>query len=322
MPLTLAQAKALSQDKLTDIVIDEFRKSPLMDLLPFDNTVKPQGGKSLAYVYNRVTTQPTAGARAINGEYTAQETVTEQKVVNLRPLGGSYEIDRVIAEDETQVVNEVEFQSAQKAKATVAAFCDLAINGDSATDTKEFDGIDKIISGTTSEFVPATAIALDSADNIKANYNTFLYELRKAQGSMDGAANIILVNSDMYNVFQTLSDIIPNIKFERNELGDEIVRYGSAQIVKMGDKAGTSTPIIANEADGTTSIYLIRTGLDGVHGVSPEGNKVIKAYAPNMQAAGAVKTGEVEFVGALAVKSTKAVAALRNIKVAAASESN
>lgn len=44
MPLTLEQAKKLSQDKLTDYVIDEFRKSALLDRLPFDNTVKPQGG--------------------------------------------------------------------------------------------------------------------------------------------------------------------------------------------------------------------------------------------------------------------------------------
>ena len=48
MAITLAQAQNLSQSKLTHFVIDEFRKSALMDRLPFDNTVKPQGGKTLA----------------------------------------------------------------------------------------------------------------------------------------------------------------------------------------------------------------------------------------------------------------------------------
>lgn len=42
MPITLADAKQLSQDKLTNYVIDEFRKSPLLDAMVFDNTVKPQ----------------------------------------------------------------------------------------------------------------------------------------------------------------------------------------------------------------------------------------------------------------------------------------
>lgn len=33
MPMTLAQAQALSQSKLTNFVIDEFRKSALLDML-------------------------------------------------------------------------------------------------------------------------------------------------------------------------------------------------------------------------------------------------------------------------------------------------
>ena len=57
---TLDDAKKLSQSKLTNHVIDEFRKSPLMDAMVFDDCVKPQGGDSLTYVYNRVSTWPTA----------------------------------------------------------------------------------------------------------------------------------------------------------------------------------------------------------------------------------------------------------------------
>ena len=45
---TLEDAKKLSQSKLTNHVIDEFRKSPLMDAIVFDDCVKPQGGDSLA----------------------------------------------------------------------------------------------------------------------------------------------------------------------------------------------------------------------------------------------------------------------------------
>lgn len=52
---TLADAKKLSDSKLTKYVIDEFRKSPLLDAMVFDDTVKPQGGSSLSYVYNRVS---------------------------------------------------------------------------------------------------------------------------------------------------------------------------------------------------------------------------------------------------------------------------
>lgn len=44
---TLADAKNLSQNKLTNYVIDEFRKSPLLDSMVFDDTVKPQGGNTI-----------------------------------------------------------------------------------------------------------------------------------------------------------------------------------------------------------------------------------------------------------------------------------
>jgi len=320
MPLSLADAKKLSQDKLTDIVIDEFRKSPLMDLMPFDNTVKPQGGKSLTYVYNRITTQPTASGRALNSEYTAQETVTTQQVVNLKVMGGSYEIDRVIAEDETQVVNEVEFQTAQKAKATVASFCDQVINGDSSQDAKSFDGIDKAVTGSSTEVSPTNAIALDTAANIASNYKTFLYELRKTIGKMDEAPTALLMNKDLYTVFQAIADVVPNIQFTRDELGNEIGRYGSATLIALGDKPGTSNPIIPNAADGTTTLYAVRFGLDGVHGVSPDGNRIVRTYAPDMTAPGAVKKGEVEFVGAIAIKATKAIAALRKINAGGGSD--
>lgn len=328
MALTLAQAKQLSDSKLTNQIIDEFRKSPILDALTFDNTVKVQGGKTLAYVYNRITTQPTAGTRAVNGEYTAQETVTGQQTVNLKIMGGAYELDRVIANDEKQVVDQVEFQTTQKAKATIAVFNDLFINGNSATDTTQFDGIEKAVTGTTTERNTEAVIDLSSSANIDSNYKKFLYELRKLEAAMDGKPTHYLMNSDMFAVFQTIADRVPNIRYVKNELGEEVLKYGKAELVEMGDKAGTTNPIIANKSvtigsgssavtyTGVTSLYAVRLGMDGVHGVSPDGNTLIKHYYPNFKESGAVKKGEVEFVGAIAIKATKSVAAIRNIKVA------
>lgn len=314
MALTLTQAKALSQDKLVNQVIDEFVESPLMAALPFDNTVKPQGGKTLAYVYNRVTTLPSADTRAINSEYVPQETVTTQQVVNLKVLGGSFEIDRVIARDEVQVVAHVAFQTQQKAKATKALFHDLLINGDSGVDATEFDGLDKAVTGSSTEITPAAAIALDSAANIGTNYAAFLYQLRMLIGKMDGVTHL-LMNSQMYAVFQALADRVSQVRYARNELGQEVLMYGEAALVKLGDKAGTSDPIIPISAGGETAIYAIRVGLDGVHGVSPDGNSLVEVFLPDMTAPGAVKKGEVEFVAAIALKATKAAGVLRKIKV-------
>lgn len=315
MAITLAQAKELSQDKLTQFVIDEFRKSPLIDALVFDNTVKPQGGNTLAYVYNRIITQPTAAGRAINSEYTPQEAATEQQVTNLKVLGGSFEIDRVIANDEVQVVNHVEFQITQKAKATVALFHDNFINGDSAVEATEFDGIEKAVAASSTD-LDAGLIDLSTSTAVETNARAFLYALRKLIGAMDGATHI-LVNNDTYTAFQTVADFIPNVKYERNALGEEVWYYGPARIVDMGDKPGTSNPVIEIDAlTGTSSIYAIRIGLDGVHGVSPDGSPVVQYFLPDFTTPGAVKKGEVEAVWAAVVKATKSAGILRNIQVA------
>lgn len=316
MAITLAQAKALSQDKLTNYVIDEFRKSVLLDKLPFDNTVKPQGGKTLAYVYNRMKTQPTAATRAINTEYTPQEADTEQVTVNLRPFGGSFKIDRVIANYEHQVVDHVQFQLAQKAKATVALFNDLVINGDSGVDANAFDGLNKALTGSSTE-VTATDVTLDSAANIEANWKAFLYQLRKLRSKLDGAPSIMLMNTDMFGVFQTVMDFAGINTATKQNYGDEVAQWGSTLVVALGDKPGTSNPIIETASSGgTTSIYVARLGLDGLHAVSPDGDRVVSTFLPNLKAPGAVKLGEVEMVAAVALKATRAAGVLRGIKIA------
>lgn len=317
MAYTLADAKALSQDKLTQYVIDEFRKSPLLDSLVFDDTVKPQGGNTLAYVYNRVTTLPTAAGRAINTEYQAQEAKTTPITVNLKVFGGSFNLDRVIINHEKQVVDHVKFQLEQKSQATRALFADWFINGDVVSDVTAFDGLDKALTGSSTEVVPEAAIDLSTAALVEANWKAFLYQLRQVLKLLDGSPTIFGVNKDMFAVFQTIADFSTQFTQTKNEMGSEIVKYGTATIMDMGDKPGTSSPIIeTDDVAGTTDIYIARVGLDGVHGVTPDGEKGPKTYLPDMTKPGAVKTGEVEMVAAMALKATRAAAVLRNIKVA------
>lgn len=318
MPITLAEAKQLSQDKLTDTIIDEFKVSPLLNDLEFDNTVKPQGNsKSLTYSYNRITTQATAAGRAINSEYSDQGTKTTRVSTDLKVMGGSYEIDRVLANNEEQVVKIVDFQTTQKAKATIAEFHNQVINGDSGVRPTDFDGLNKILTGTSNEISPAAAIDLSDAAKIKANGSTFRFMLRKALGKLDGSATHILMNSDMYAALQSVFDEAHGLVITRDEAGNETAKFGPAKIVVMGSKPGGNDPIIdTKNPSGETSIYAIRLGMDAFHGVSPEGDALIKTYLPDFKTAGAVKRGEVEFVGATVLKSTKAAVVLRKIKIA------
>ena len=95
--------------------------------------------------------------------------------------------------------------------------------------------------------------------------------------------------------------------------------YGGIPLVDLGAKAGSTNPVAAiggdNEEEGCASLYTARLGLDGFHAVSMAGVAPVKCWLPDFKTAGAVKTGEVEMVAAVALKSTKAAGIFRNIKV-------
>ena len=315
MPITLADAKNLSQSKLTNFVIDEFQKSALLDRLTFDNTVKPQGGKTMAYVYNRVTTAATAATRAINTEYTPQEAKTSQVTVNLGVFGGAFEIDRVIAENEEQVLDLVQFQLQQKTQATIALFHDLFINGDTGTDAHGFDGLSKALKGKSTEITADASLDLSGSSGINDNWQAFLDLFRKLRGRMDGAPTLYLMNSDMFATFQSVADRAGLNTATKEVYGGEVMTFGPSTLMSLGYKPGTANPIIPTTG-GLTDIYAVRLGLDGVHGISPEGNKLVRTYLPDFTMPGAVKRGEVEMIASMAVKSTRSAAVLRGIKIA------
>jgi hypothetical protein len=316
MPITLAQAQNLSQDKLTNSVIDEFRKSPFLDLLTFDNTVLPQGGVTLAYTYNRVTTLPTAAFRAINAEYTPQEAATTPYTVYLKPFGGSYQVDRVIAKYQKQVVDHVQFQNQQKIQATIALFHDALLNGDSGVGAgTQFDGLDKALTGSSTELTPSAPIDLSTSGNIDTNWKEFLDQLGIVRSYMDKSPTLYMMNSIMYAKFQSVMKRAGINLASKENYGDEVAQYGSALVMSMGDKPGTANPVVETAA-GITSVYAVRLGLDGVHGLSPMGDKLVEYHLPDFSTSGAVKTGDVEMVAAIAIKATRSAAVLRNVKVA------
>jgi hypothetical protein len=312
MPITLLEAKETCQDKLTQYVIDEFRKSALLDMLPFDNNVKPDGSTSMLYAYNRTTTQPTASVRSINAEYVAQEAKTTRYTTEMKILGGSFEIDRAIINNQKGVIDHVTYQMNEKIKATRALFHDLFVNGDNGVNPDEFDGLNKAVTGSATEIVPAAAINLSTSTNITNNAPVLLDTIRKLMAELSSTPDVMLLNSEMYAVFQSIMDRAGMVTSKEN-FGAEVFKWGDTAVMKMGDKPGTSTPIIPI-VNGETSIYFAKLGMDAVHAISP--SQMINTYLPNMQETGAVKKGEVELIAAMVMKNQYSAGAIRKIKIA------
>ncbi|MER0279370.1 major capsid protein [Clostridioides sp. GD02404] len=318
MAITLEEASKNVQDDLQIGVIDEFRKSNwILDNLTFDDAVSPTGGGStLTYSYTRLKTQPTAAFREINKEYIPHEVTKERHSVDLKVFGGSYQIDRVIA-NMGGIVSEVELQQAQKIKAAQALFNDTFINGDSAVDSKAFDGLEKALAGSSTEYnLGDSSIDLSTSQAITTNYMAFLDMLDEFLTGLDGTPSFIAGNTKLISKLRACARRASMYQTQLNSFGQQIESYGNVPFVDLGAKPGTNDDVVATDTTkGTTSLYVARLGLDGLHGVSMAGVSPVQTWLPDFTTSGAVKTGEVEMSAAIALKASKAAGVFRNIKV-------
>lgn len=325
MPVSLAQA---AQNAVTDLdlnVIDEFRTNPIMDLLNFDDAVNPIGGGAvLTYGYTRLATLATAAFRAINSEYTPQEVTTQRYNVDLKPLGGSFQVDRVLADIGPAATSSVALNLQQKIKSTQALFGDSVINGDSAVNANSFDGLSKALAGSTTE--DYTAVDWSGTMDEAKSY-LILETLDDLLSRLNGEAGAIISNKKAINRIKSAARRTAQYVEKPGPRDTTIASYGNVRLIDAGFKAGSANDVIPvrssavtgppAQAAGSTDVYAVRFGLDAFHGVSVTGGQLVKTWLPDFSIAGAVKTGEVELGPvAVALKATKAAAVLRNVKVA------
>jgi hypothetical protein len=324
MAITLAEAKLNATTDLDLSVIDEFRTNPILDLITFDDAVNPAGGgATMTYGYRRLLTAPTAATRAINSEYAAQNVTTEQKTVNLGVLGGSFDVDRVVAKIGPAASGAVALNMSQKIKATQALFGDLVINGDVATDANGFDGLAKALVGTSTE---DTAVHDWTGTLDQAKAFLILTDVDNLLSLLDGQAGGLIGNRKVLSLIKAASRFANQYVEHVGPRNTALVSYSGATLIDAGLKAGSATdvvPVNATDPDGagplvagSTALYAVRFGLDGFHGVSTAGGSLVSTWLPDFSTPGAVKKGEVELGPvAVALKATKAAAVAKNIKV-------
>ena len=314
MAITLAEAKVGMADKVDQQIVDMFRRSSLLlDNMVFDNCISPgTGGSTLAYGYIQLKSPATAAVRTINTEYTPGEAKREKKTTNAAIMGGSFQVDRVVA-GTSGAVDELAFQAEQKIKATANYFHNAVINGTAST---SFDGLKKLLTGTANELTCSTSLATSA--EVGENYNAFLDEMDALMGSLDGAPTMLLMNRAMLIKLRSIARRAGYYERTKDDFGRTVETYAGVPMVDMGQYYdGSKTVDVVATESGKTAIYAVAIGLDGFHGISPTGDGVINSYMPDLSAPGAVKTGEVELVAGVALKNTLKAAVLKDIAIGA-----
>ena len=233
-------------------------------------------------------------------------------------MGGSFQVDRVL-QNTAGAVDELAFQAEQKIKATANYFHNLVINGsgeegDAGFVGGTFDGLRKLLTGTDSEMV--CDVALSSSEDMDSNCNAFLDRMDLLMAAVEGGASALLMNRDMLVKLRSIARRAGYYERTKDDFGRVVETYAGVPMLDMGKyyNGNTTVDVIGIEG-GMTAIYAVGLGLDGFHGISPTGTGVIVSYLPDMNAPGAVKTGEVELVAGVALKNTLKAACLKDIAI-------
>jgi hypothetical protein len=333
MPITLAQAQVNTQNDVDYAVIDNLRRYGgwLLDQIVFDDTVTPgTGGGSLGYSYTRLTTAAPAAFRALNSEYVPGQATRTRFSVELKPLGGAFSVDRVLANLGPAATNEVAFQTQQMLTSIQTRFAQEVILGDTAVDANGFDGLDKSLTGTSTELTTATnwtpaSITTQVLANAELDkLDEWLSRIVPSHvgggdqgmpGQLPPGRKAILGNTKSIMRLKALARWASLATSDKDDLGRQIDMYGDWVLVDLGDRADGSTPIIPITANAT-AIYAVTFGLDAFHGASVGGAPLVRNLPPDFTTAGAVKTGEIEMGPvAMCLKNTKSAGVYRNITV-------
>jgi hypothetical protein len=353
MPVTLAQAQLNTQDDVDFAVIDNLRRySWIFDQIVFDDTVSPgTGGGSLVYGYTRLLLARAAAFRGFNQEYTPAAATKERRTVTLHPLGGAFEIDRTLARLGAASSNEVTFQLQQLLTSVRNTFQNELVNGDVAVNADGFDGLDKSLTGTSTEYDPLNeGVSVGYVDWTPGTVNTqalamaaldklddFLSRIVPsttgggdlgAPGALPPGVKAILGNTKSITRVRALARWAGIYTAEKDDIGRKVEMYGDWVLQDIGDNATGAAPIIPIETrdpdagggggniTNLTDLYAATFGLDSLHGASVAGVPLVQTFMPDYTTAGAVKTGEVEMGPVAAVlRNTKSCGVFRNIKV-------
>ena len=196
-------------------------------------------------------------------------------------------------------------QEAMKIKALALSWTKTFIKGDNDTDPREFDGLQKRLSG----------------DAVIANHSSgaglSLIKLDEAIDAVDGATHILMSKSvrRRLTVAARSTAIGGYITYSKDEFGRQVTMYNDIPIIII-DKDNTNTDILGfTETGSTTSVYVIAMGEGQVSGLENGGMDV--RDIGELETKPAFRT-RVEWYSGMGIFTPRTAARLKNITDAAA----
>lgn len=256
MALTLLEAAKLhSGEVYKQGVIAKFAEtSEILRVLPF------MGIQGNSLKYNIEETLPGIGFRGVNESYTASTGILNPQSEALHILGGELDVDRFIVQ--TMGMDQRTVQEAMKIKAMALSWTKTFIKGDSETDVREFDGLQKRLTGD--------ALISNGTAGLK------LSVLDEAIDYVDSPTHIIMSKAmrRKLTVAARTAAVGGNITYVIDEFGRQVAMYNDLPILISGRDNLNAEILGFSEASSTTSIYVVNLSEAGVSGLENGGMMV------------------------------------------------
>ena len=305
MALTLVEAAKLnSGDIVRSAVIEMFaQESDILQVLPFENIA----GNALKY--NREGSLPGISFRGVNEAFPESSGVLNPQTEALVIAGGDLDVDRFIIQTQGQGIRAT--HERMKVKSLAAGWTQKFIKGDSSTNPREFDGLQKrlvnaqvISAGATSGGAALSLGVIDDATDTVDNPTHYLMSkgMRRkftAAARTTAVAGFVTYNADAFGRRISNYNDIPMLVAYGANGGDDILGF---------DEAAATGPATA------TSLYILSIGPGRIQGIQ-NGPMDVRDLG-ELQAAPVFRT-RVEWYNGIVIEHGRAAARIRHISNAA-----
>lgn len=250
MALTLLEAAKQQRDLVVAGIVQIFLKtSSVLEMI----RVMTISGR--AYPYNREGSLPGVGFRGVNEDYTATMGVLNPLTEALKIMGGKADLDRFLAKTSTSPIDQRTSTIERFAKAIALDFTKYFFDGDSATNARQFDGLNKRLAGGSQEPAPSA-----NGDVLTLGMVDELLDL------LHGPASVIFTSKVGRRQIKTLGLTAGGglLDDDRDSFGRPIIKYSGVPIRLVGEDAEGNEILDADETQGTDaythSIYAVMFG--------------------------------------------------------------
>lgn len=307
--LTLLEASKLnSGDVVQSAVIEMFAEtSELLRVFPFDDI------DGNAYRYNREQTLPGIGFRGVNETFTESTGIINPLMDPLVIAGGDLDVDRFIIKTQGESIRTA--HEKMKVKSLSASISLKFIKGDSESNPREFDGMQKRVTGSQL-FVANGGSGSSGGDALSVAV------LDAAIDACDNPTHLVMSKAAARRLSNAAKNtaISGTIEYTKDDFGRRLMMYNDLPVLRLYGADGADTILPFTEANpgggsaASTSIYVVSIGEGKLKGIQ-NGTMDVRDLG-ELQTAPVFRT-RVEWYMGLALEHGRAAARIQGIKDAA-----